>query len=174
MSDSLSVFTMAPTPINIANLIGGANSTLGLLLNQSENFSFDLEIAGDGEKNKLFLGHSEKIHRLIERKYCSGGVLFSYSLDDCWELHSRSPLYEFCVMELPRRNDNILLALCISFVISAANLLSEKNIVDTHGILSQDSDVISIDTLLELRIDVPLPLNEALSKFYEKLPAFRT
>lgn len=173
MSDSIGLLTQTPTEIDVERLLSETNHIARYLLNQSNDFSLDLEVTGELGEWKLPLSPNEKLLTLIEHKYLKYGVLFSYGLDPYWESHSTVPMYEFCITEIPRKNDDMLLIICISLAISAAKILQVKNIVDYCGVWSVGSDSVSIEYLLALSVDRCLPLDQSLKLFYEQLPAFK-
>ncbi|WP_090436603.1 hypothetical protein [Duganella sp. CF458] len=172
MSVSFSIFSTIRPDINIPDWIQGANICLKNLLNQTEDFSVDLEVFCGTDVVNLFVP-SEKIFGFVEKNFLDRGGVISYGLLDYWELDSDVPLFCFCISEIPRETDDLLLVLCHALLISAAKFMGATEIVDYHGIFNSNSDETSIVDLMSLKIDRPATLDEALKEFYKKLPIRR-
>lgn len=169
MSVSFSVFSTICPEINISDWTREANICLRRLLNQAEDFSVDLEVFCGIDLVNSFVPH-ERIFGFVEKNFLDRGGMISYGLLDYWELDSDVPLICFCISEIPRETNDLLLVLCLALLISAAKFMGATEIVDYHGIFNANSDGTSIVDLLSLKVDRPVTLGEALKEFYKKLP----
>jgi hypothetical protein len=169
MSISFSIFSTIRPEINISDWIQETNTCLRSLLNQIEVFSVDLEAFCGIDPVNSFISN-EKIFGFVEKKFLDRGGVISYGQLDCWELDNDVPVSCFCISEVPRETDDLLLVLCLALLISAAKFMGATEIVDYHGIINSNSDETSIADLMSLKIDGAVTLDEALKEFYKKLP----
>lgn len=169
MSVSFSVISTIRPEINISDWIEGANICLRSLLNQTADLSLDLEVYSGADIVASFVS-SENIFGFVEKSLLDRGGVISYGLLDYWELDSDVPLFRFCISEIPRETDDLLLVLTLALLISAAKFMGSTEIVDYHGIFNANSDETPIADLMSLKIDEHVSLDEALKAFYKKLP----
>lgn len=173
MSDSLIVRATSPVELNVMRLKAEICEVARFILNQGDEFCFDMEFLGrSGKCGELLLPDGD-IYTINEKKELRYGVLFTYGLDENWEMYSKVPTYEFSIIEIARRNDDLMLVMCISTAIAVAKLMKVGSIFDYDGVWSDCGDEVSIDNLLGLAIDKKMPLHEAMICFYKKLPAFK-
>jgi len=173
MSDSLTIRSSVAIKIDLKRLSSEVSDVLRFLLNQKEHFSLEFETVEVGANSNDCISMLEPrngVFSFIEHKYLKYGVYFSYDLDEYWNLYSDGPVYQFCITDIPRRYDDIFLMICIAMAVAVARIFSVTHIIDGHGVLVLDGDVVPVENLLNHSIDVRLPLTEAMHEFYKKMP----
>lgn len=169
MSVSVSVFSTSAPDINVVEWTAEAKTCLRYLLNSPEDLFLDVEVFS-GVELVASMVPGETVFGFVENNILDRGGIILYGPLEDWEDVSDDPLFCFSISEIPRPNEDLLVVLCLALLISAAKFMGSTEIIDYHGIVNACSDQTSIDDLMNLRIGKANSLDNALKKFYRKLP----
>lgn len=169
MSFSIDVRLPESVDIFVNRLVEETSRVARILLCQEEDFKFDL-VFTIGNTPVSVISLYDRIYGFEEHRYLGEGAYLLYSFDEYSEQYDQRKMYNFSVEEIPWEKQTLKPFLCITLAVAFAKLTSQPCLLEYSGFLSLNEDDVSVEELMKLANPHFLPLDEALSAFYKKLP----
>ncbi len=170
MGGSITVECLAGPDLDVALLRSAIARYGNLLLGQAGALEFDVSFwDGDGEFEviKAFSGLTGSF---TEKRYLGYGGFFSYGPAEFRNPGNTEDRFQFSLLEVRAKKDDLFLALCISIVTAVGEMVPGARVMDGWGSITSGDERLSVDDLLKYSVPAGLPLGQAMRRLYEHFP----
>jgi hypothetical protein len=168
MSDSLRIRFKNELEIDLFAAGKSASEILKKMLKQDDNFSVNISFFDMEGLPVSKIVPSGRVYSFLESNHANSGAIISFQEDEYWKEYSDEMVFEFCITEIPRAKNDILVLICLALILAVAIEYGAHELIDYSGLWSLKSDEVPVSDFIEMRNNEKMTLNLAVDEFFKK------